>query len=108
MNFFEAQDQARRATRWLVVAYFVATALIVLGVTMVVGFALFSTSVQGYGLSFSQMLAANPVPLAITAILTTVFIVGASIYRTSVLSGGGGRVARDLRHADRTRDDGEE
>ena len=34
MNFFEAQDQARRTSRWLVVMYFVATALIVIGVAV--------------------------------------------------------------------------
>ena len=33
MNFFEAQDRARRATRWLVIVYIVATALIVAGVS---------------------------------------------------------------------------
>jgi Zn-dependent protease with chaperone function len=96
MNFFEAQDQARRTTRWLVLVYFAATALIVLGVTLIAGFALFSTSTDGYRLSFAQMLAANPVPLTVTALITTLFIVGASIYKTSVLSGGGGRVAREM------------
>jgi Zn-dependent protease with chaperone function len=96
MNFFEAQDQARRATRWLVVVYVLATALIVFGVTLIVGIALFSTSVDGYRLSFGQMLAANPVPLAITALVTALFIVGASIYKTSILAGGGGQVAREL------------
>ena len=44
MNFFDAQDQARKATRWLVVVYVLATALIVAGVTLIVGFALFGTT----------------------------------------------------------------
>jgi hypothetical protein len=96
MNFFEAQDQARKATRWLVIVYALATALIVIGVTLIVGVALFSTSIDGYRLSFGQMLAANPVPLAITALVTALFIVGASIYKTSILSSGGGQVAREL------------
>jgi Zn-dependent protease with chaperone function len=96
MNFFEAQDHARRTTRWLVVVYVIATALIVLGVTLVVGFALFGTSMDGHRYSFTGMLSANPVPLLITALLTTLFIVGASIYKTSVLSAGGGRVAQDM------------
>jgi Zn-dependent protease with chaperone function len=96
MNFFEAQDQARRATRWLVIVYALATVLIVVGVTLIVGIALFGTSIDGYRMSFGQMLTANPVPLAITALLTTLFIVGASIYKTSILSGGGGQVAREM------------
>lgn len=96
MNFFDAQDKARRATRWLVFVYVIATALIVLGVTLIVGFALFGTSMDGYRYSFPGMLAANPVPLLITALLTTLFIVGASIYKTGILSAGGGRVAQDI------------
>jgi len=96
MNFFEAQDHARRATRWLVFVYIVATVLIVIGITLIVGFALFGTSLDGYRYSFTGMLAANPVPLLITALLTTLFIVGASIYKTSILAAGGGRVAQDM------------
>jgi Zn-dependent protease with chaperone function len=96
MNFFDAQDQARRTTRWLVFVYIVATALIVLGVTLIVGFALVGASMDGSRYSFPGMLAANPVPLLITALLTTLFIVGASIYKTSILSAGGGRVAQDM------------
>lgn len=96
MNFFEAQDHARRTTRWLVVVYIIATALIVLGVTLIVGFTLFGTSMDGYRYSLTGMLSANPAPLLITAVATTLFIVGASIYKTSILSAGGGRVAQDM------------
>ena len=96
MNFFDAQDRARKTTRWLVVVYFVATALIVVGVTLVVGFALFGSSMNGYRYSPGEMLAANPVPLLVTATLTTLFILGASIYKTMVLSAGGGQVARQM------------
>ncbi len=96
MNFFDAQDRARKATRWLVVIYFVATALIVLGVTLVVGFALFGTSIDGYRYSPGEMFAANPVPLLVTAALTTLLIIGASIYKTLLLSSGGSQVARQM------------
>jgi Zn-dependent protease with chaperone function len=74
----------------------VATALIVLGVTLIVGFALFGTTTDGYRYSLTDMLAANPVPLLVTALLTTLFIVGASIYKTSILAAGGGRVAQEM------------
>ncbi len=96
MNFFDAQDRARRATQWLVVVYFVATALIVLGVTTVVGYALFGTSVEGRPYSPGEILAANPGPLLATAAITALFIIGASIYKTAVLASGGGRVAQQM------------
>ncbi|MBT5219671.1 MAG: peptidase M48, partial [Woeseia sp.] len=87
MNFFEAQDKAKRATRWLVLVYVLATLLIVAGVTAIATAVLFSTE-QGE--------LANPSSLVIIAILATLFIVGATLYKTSVLSGGGGRVAKDM------------
>ena len=96
MNFFDAQDQARKATRWLILVYVLATALIVLGVTLIVAVALFSTSLEGYQYSLTEMFAAYPGPLLVTAVVTTLFIVGASIYKTSMLSSGGGRVAQDM------------
>ena len=96
MNFFDAQDRAHRATQWLVVVYFIATALIVLGVTLVVGFALFGTSMEGQPNSPGEILTANPGPLLATAAITTLFIIGASIYKTAILASGGGRVARQM------------
>jgi Zn-dependent protease with chaperone function len=87
MNFFDAQDKAKRTTRWLVVVYILSTALIVAGVTMVVAAALFSSE-QGD--------AVSPSVLGVTAILTTLFILGATLYKTVALSGGGGRVALDM------------
>jgi len=96
VNFFDAQDHARRATRWLVLVYVVATLLIVLGVTLVVGFALFGTSADGYRYSFAEMFAANAGPLWVTAGGTALFIVGSSLYKISILAAGGGRVAQDM------------
>jgi Zn-dependent protease with chaperone function len=88
VNFFDAQDQARRSTRRLVLAYVVATIAIVAGVTFIVGLALSLTT----GTSPQQRL---PVLMA-TAVITTLFIVGSTLYKTSRLSSGGGRVATDL------------
>ncbi len=87
MNFFESQDNAKRATRWLVIVYILATALIVAGVTLIVGAAIYSSD-QGDLL--------NPTVLAPIAILATLLIVGATLYKTAALSGGGGRVAQDM------------
>ena len=88
MNFFDAQDRARRATRWLVLVYVIATLLIVAGVTALFGVAL---NVFGDGAG-----GGNPALLGAVAAATALFIIGASLYKTASLSGGGGRVARQL------------
>lgn len=96
MNFFDAQDLARRSSRRLVAAYIVATATIVLGVTAVVGFALFNFSMQEYGLTPGQFIRGQASVLLGTGLITTLVIIGASLYKTSRLSAGGGRVAVDM------------
>jgi len=96
MNFFAAQDQARRSSRRLVTAYIVATIMIVLGVTAIVGFALFSFSQSSYGYTPGQFVREQTPLLLGVALLTTLFILGSSLYKTSRLSSGGGRVAADM------------
>lgn len=89
MNFFDAQDQARRATRLLVVAYVVATLIIVAGVTAVVAVAIAGTSMTTAG----PLATGNTGLLATTAIVTLVIIVGATLIKTASLSSGGSKVA---------------
>jgi len=96
VNFFDAQDRARRASRRLVAAYIFATLLIVLGVTTVVGVALFNFTEAGYGYTSGDFIAQQAPILIGTAVLTTLFILGSSLFKTSVLSAGGGRVATDM------------
>ncbi len=96
MNFFAAQDQARRSSRRLVIAYIVATIAIVLGVTAIVGFALFTVSQTTYGYTLAQFIQQQAPILVGTAVISTLFILGSSLYKTSVLSTGGGRVAADM------------
>ena len=96
MNFFAAQDQARRASRRLVLAYIVATVLIVAGVTAITGFALFSFTDSGYGYTAGQFAQANAGILLGVALLTTLFILGASMFKTAALSSGGGAVASQM------------
>ena len=88
MNFFEAQDRARRATRRLIVVYAIATVLIVAGVTLVVGTALYTLGSPGH--------IPQPAVLIATAALATLLIVGSTLYRTAALSAGGSRVATDM------------
>lgn len=94
LNFFAAQDRARRTTRWLVVVYFIATALIVVGITTVVGLATYGTSDPMYR---GDHFIAERAPLLIAvAVVTALFIFGASLFKTSMLSSGGGRVAAQM------------
>lgn len=88
MNFFDAQDQARRATRWLIVVYIISTTLIVLGVTTVIAAAMIATSQTG------EM--PSPTLLGGIALFAALFIFGSSLYKTSRLSSGGGQVALDM------------
>lgn len=85
MNFFEAQDSARKTTRRLIIVYALATALIVAGVTGVVALVLFGSEAH-----------ADPAVLIMTAVASTLLIVGATLYRIIRLSSGGGSVAREL------------
>ncbi|MEM7432437.1 MAG: M48 family metallopeptidase [Pseudomonadota bacterium] len=96
MNFFSAQDQARRATRRLVILYILAAALIVAGVAFTVGIGLWmASSSQGYQPLFGYI-GNNTTLLLGVALLTMLIIVGATMYKVSHLSSGGGRVAQDL------------
>ena len=96
MNFFSAQDQARQASRRLVLAYILATALIVAGVSAIVTYALFRTSTTAWDQAFWSYASQNWSIPAITALLTTLFIFGASMFKTAVLSSGGGAVAAQM------------
>jgi Zn-dependent protease with chaperone function len=96
LNFFASQDKARRTTRRLVFAYVLATALIVLGVTLVVGVALFNFTETGYGITAAAFIEQQAPILIGTAVLATLFILGATAFKTASLSSGGGRVAMDM------------
>jgi Zn-dependent protease with chaperone function len=97
VNFFQAQDEARRASKRLVLAYIVATLLIVASVALIVSFVMFVLSDGAYEATFGGFLAANPsVPVSV-ALVTALFIVGTSAAKTIELSSsGGGRVARQM------------
>ncbi len=88
MNFFDAQDNARRITRWLVIVYVAATLLIIAAVTTVVAIAMLGMGVNGN--------AIDPSALGSISVLTLLLIVGATLYRTARLASGGGRVAEEL------------
>ena len=96
MNFFDSQDHARRTTRRLVIAFVLATILIVVGVSLLVGAALFNFTEAGYGITLGSFIVQQAPLLLGTALLVTLLILGATAYKTAVLSSGGGRVAADM------------
>ena len=96
MNFFDAQDQARRTTRRLVFVYILATILIVLGVTLIVGMSLFMFDNTSYGGSFVTFAVQRTGLLLGIAICAALLIIGATAFKTAALSSGGGRVATDM------------
>jgi Zn-dependent protease with chaperone function len=97
VNFFEAQDEARRASRRLVFAYIVATLLIVASVAVVVSFVMFMLSDATYRDTFGSFLLSAPgIPIS-AALVTALFVVGASVAKSIELSSsGGGRIARQM------------
>jgi Zn-dependent protease with chaperone function len=97
VNFFAAQDRARQTSRRLVAAYIVATIMIVAGVTAIASFALFSIAKSGLGAYTAKGYFTENWAFSVgVALLTTAVILGASMYKSSVLSSGGGQVARQV------------
>ena len=96
MNFFDAQDNARQVTRRLVAVYVLATIVIVAGISLIVGFAFWNMSYPRPPLTATGLFRSQGGVMLVTAVLATLLIVGATLYKTAVLSAGGGRVARDL------------
>jgi Zn-dependent protease with chaperone function len=93
LNFFAAQDQARRSTRRFVILYLLATAGIALSVSLVIGFAFsFSEPVDDVGAYMSRN-----IEIFVAAAVITLLVIGiATLVKTTQLRAGGGRVARDL------------
>ena len=96
MNFFAVQDQARRSSRRLVVLYLLSTALIVAGVSLIIGFAFYNVVDTGQAFSLSSFFTSQASVLIGAAVITTIFIIGATLVKTAQLSAGGGRVALQM------------
>jgi Zn-dependent protease with chaperone function/uncharacterized tellurite resistance protein B-like protein len=96
VNFFAVQDQARRSSRRLVVLYLLATVLIVVGVSLVAGAVLYEPYFSGQQFSVAAFLEQQAPVLIGTAVITTLFIVGASLFKTAQLSAGGSQVAQQV------------
>lgn len=98
MNFFKRQDEARRASRRLVVLFVLAVVAVVASVDLVV-FALMrqgEAQSHSYMPPFGEWLAAHPGMVVGTTLAVLAVITLASFYKSMVLGGGGGVVARSL------------
>jgi len=86
VDFYARQEAARRTTRWLLLAFLVSVALVVVAVDAIV--------VALLGASDPQVSPVGPVVL--TTIVTLAIICGASLFKTLSLRAGGSVVARSL------------
>ena len=98
MNFFERQEQSRRTSRRLVVLFALAVLVVVAAVNAVVFFVFASAegSRTGYTPTLGEWMSAHPGTLLATTLVVVGIIGLASLYKTLVLGGGGGVVARSL------------
>jgi len=88
MNFFEAQDDARRRSKWLVLYFLLA----ILGVIIAV-YAVLAVALVYLGVSKSLFM---PDVFLITALITGGVMGMGSLFKTMQLNGGGSVVARDM------------
>jgi Zn-dependent protease with chaperone function len=98
MNFFSRQDASRRLSRRLVFLFLLAVIAVVGAIDFVVFVVLSSMQpdTQGLVVPDQSWLSAHPGVLLITT-LSVIGIIGlSSLYKTAVLSGGGGVVARSM------------
>ena len=98
MNFFARQDEARRASRRLVVLFGLAVLAVVAAVDFVVFMLLRQGEARtlGYVPPLADWLAMHPRMVVGTTLMVLAIISIASFYKTVVLGGGGGVVARSL------------
>ena len=96
MNFFAVQDQARRSSRRLIILYLLATALIVAGVSLVAAGLMYNPYLSGQPFSLTEFVGVQAQTLITTAVITTLFIAGATLYKTTQLSSGGSQVAQQV------------
>ena len=97
MNFFDAQERARKNTRNLLLLMTAAVVAIVISVTLVIAAIIWigGTNTASYQ-PFPVWALTNLEFLAAVALVIAAFIGIASLYRIVVLRQGGSRVARDL------------
>lgn len=105
MNFYEAQEDARKRTKWLVLYFIMAVVGVVAAVYTVVSFGF--NFYDGKKESYSYSLDSGSINLStgewwdtgrflVVAALTTGLILLGNVFKTLQLAGGGATVARDV------------
>ncbi len=97
MDFFAAEAAAHSRTQRLLVAYAIAVATVVFGITWVVVsvYTLFSTNFWSAE-PYSSRIVSHPGVLSVTALAVLAVITVAALHRMAQLRGGGGSVATSL------------
>jgi Zn-dependent protease with chaperone function len=108
MNFFQHQEAARSASRRLVILFALGVLAVVVAINIVVLYVLATAEQHGVVLTnpelrhtgflpnFAAWAAARPGAVLVTTLVVLGVIGLASLYKTVVLGGGGGVVARSL------------
>jgi hypothetical protein len=90
MDFYGRQEQARRASRWLVFAFAVAVTIVVLAVNTVVLLTVATLNSDPPALlTMGDWLDAHPGTVWITTALVVLTIVGTSLWKILALRAGG-------------------
>lgn len=98
MNFFQRQEESRRLSQRLVVLFALAVVAVVAAVNVVVFFVFAQAEEHstGYAPTMGEWMSAHPGTVLITTLIVAGIIGLASLYKSLVLGGGGGVVARSL------------
>jgi Zn-dependent protease with chaperone function len=96
MNFFARQAQARRQTRHLVLLFILAVLAVVVAVNAVVLIVLASAEAEAFVIPGDAWLFSHPGSVCAVSVLVLAVVALSSLYKSMVLRGGGGVVARSL------------
>ena len=100
MNFYEAQDDARRRTKWLVGYFVLAVIGVVLAIYAILGLYYMSQTQVGFDAVGNRVQIPGTFwdleRFLTIAVLTTGVILAGNIFKSFQLSGGGAVVARDM------------
>jgi Zn-dependent protease with chaperone function len=95
MDFFEAQDRARRVTGKLIILYLIAVVLIIISVYLVALILFGNIGVMQPGAPLTEYIWQPGLLLTVSTIILIIIVLG-SLYRISQLRGGGSAVAEML------------
>lgn len=96
MNFFARQAQARTQTRRLVVLFTIAVLVIVAAVNAVILTVLASAEAETLTIPGGTWMLSHPGSMVFATLLVLCVVGFSSLYKSTVLRGGGGVVARSL------------